>query len=289
MPSLTPESRNAEVTDEAMREGMINGLFTLIPATGMVYAAQRFIPKFHAITNVQSRTALAIMPALFVFAFTAEEKVVHRMREIAKENQHAHDSVAWAERQLTNQSQDKETQEIHELYRRAVYESGVRVVPGNQLSFHHIASNYVQENPFKVLASLAVPGVVWIFYGRTGQEHLTLSMKLMHTRVFGQFATLSALLGVMGFKEFMDRSGKFITEEQAETRVQEMQELRSQMLQRLDASNKARQAYREAIQTAHDQDVVEGHVVEHKKHHHNKKKHHKEEEQVSTIAVSPQL
>jgi hypothetical protein len=282
MPSLTPDSRNAEVTNEAMQEGLMNGLFTLIPTAGLMYAAVQYSPKFRSITNMQSRTALCIMPALFVFGFTAEEKVVHSMRQMAKENQHAHDSVTWAERQLTRRSQDAQEQEVSQLYRRAVYESGVRVVP--QLKLHHIAANYVQENPFKVLASLAVPGVAWIFYGRAGQEHLTFSMKVMQTRVMGQFATISMLLGVMGFKELMDRSGKFITEDEAEARVEEMKELRAQMLQRLDASNKANQAYQDAIHKAHDQDVQEGHVVEHKKvHHHDKKKDHKSEK-VSAMA-----
>lgn len=150
-------------------------------------------------------------------------------------------------------------------------------------------ANYVQENPFKVLASLAVPGVAWIFYGRTGQEHLTFSMKLMHTRVFGQFATISCLLGVMGFKEFMDRSGKFITEAQAEARVEEMQDLRLSMLQRLEASNKAQQAYQDAIQKAHDEDVKEGHAIQHKKkkHGHKKQQHHEAVDSNATMALSP--
>lgn len=288
MPSLTPLDKRDEVADQAFKEGLINGLFTLVPTTGAMYVALQKSEWLRRSTNMQSRTALCIMPALFMFGFTSEEKVVHRMREMAKEAQHSHESVTWAEAQLT-QSQVEHQKELTDLYRRAVYESGVRVVPGDRLGVHHIMANYVQENPFKVLASFAVPGVAWIFYGRAGQEHLTFSMKLMHTRVFGQFATISMLLGVMGFKEFMDRSGKFITESQAEARVEEMQELRIQMLQRLEASNKAKAAYEDAIHKAHDQDVAEGHVIEHKK-----KKHHKKQQQPegvevtsATMAVSP--
>lgn len=193
------------------------------------------------------------------------------MREIAKESQHSHDSMLWAERQLTKRSEAKhaeEQQELSNLYRRAIYESGVRVVP--ELKTHHIASNYVSENPFKVLATVAVPGVAWIFWGRAGQEHLTFAMKVMHTRVFGQFATISALLGVMGFKEYMDRNGKFITEDQAETRVKEMQELRNEMMARLEAKNEAVEAYNKEIMKAHEQDEKE-HTVHSKKH--KKKKH----------------
>lgn len=287
MPSLTPLDRREEVADQAFKEGMISGIFTLIPATGLVYFAVQKSEWMRKRTNMQVRTALCVMPALFMFAFTSEEKVVHRMREIAKESQHSHDSVTWAEAQLSA-SQQAHQKELSDLYRRAIYESGVQVVPGDRLSTHHIMANYVQENPFKILATMAVPGVAWIFYGRSGQEHLTMSMKIMHTRVFGQFATISALLGVMGFKEFMDRSGKYITEAQAEARVEEMQDLRVQMLSRLDASNRAQAAYEDAIHKAHDEDVKEGHAITHKK-----KKHHKKQQQPegvdanATMAMSP--
>ena len=69
--SLTPQSRSAEATSVAMNEGLMNGLMTLIPSTGAVYLAMKNSPRFLARTNMQSRTALAIMPALFVFAWTA--------------------------------------------------------------------------------------------------------------------------------------------------------------------------------------------------------------------------
>ena len=71
MSSLTPAERNAEATSAAMWEGSVNGVLTLIPSTAAVYLAMKNSPRFLARTNMQSRTALAIMPALFVFAFTA--------------------------------------------------------------------------------------------------------------------------------------------------------------------------------------------------------------------------
>ena len=39
-------------------------------------------------TNSQSRTAIAIMPPLFIFAVTAEQKLTHRMHEVASESEH---------------------------------------------------------------------------------------------------------------------------------------------------------------------------------------------------------
>ena len=71
MTSLTPAERNAEATAAAMWEGTVNGVMTLIPSTAAVYLAMKNSPRFLARTNMQSRTALAIMPALFVFAWTA--------------------------------------------------------------------------------------------------------------------------------------------------------------------------------------------------------------------------
>ena len=87
--------------------------------------------------------------------------------------------------------QDEDGSALAGLYRKSVENSGVRIVPGDELSLHHKVSNYVASNPLKTLLGLAIPSVGLIFYGRTGKEHLQLSMKLLHTRVFGQFATLS--------------------------------------------------------------------------------------------------
>ena len=86
-----------------------------------------------------------------------------------------------------------------------------------------VATSIQQENPFKILCAIGVPTVFYIFKGREGQQHLQLQMKLMHTRVFGQFAVISMLLSLMGFKEYMDRNGKYITEADVQSRVAEMQ------------------------------------------------------------------
>ena len=55
----------------------------------------------------------------------------------------------------------------------------------------------------------------------------------MHTRVYGQFAVISMLLSLMGFKTYMDNCGKFITQQEADTRVEEMKRMREDLLQRI--------------------------------------------------------
>ena len=165
------------------------------------------IPQF---TNWQSRTAMVIMPALFAFALTSEHKMADRMREVANETEHALQTVEWADRehrrrQQQSSSQQQSETELRKLYKQAVLESAIRVVPGNTLGAHHRMANYVQENPFKLLAAVGVPAVAYIFYGRTTKEHLNFQMRLLHTRVYGQFTIICSLLSIMGIKEFMDR------------------------------------------------------------------------------------
>lgn len=133
-------------------------------------------------TNFQSRTALAIMPPLFVFGLTSEKKLEHDMKQMAAEG-----TDAWVKQQEAEQhkklkesihSLSAEQAEMMELYKDEVEHSGVRIVPGDTLGFHHKIANYWQANPFKILAAIGIPGVVYIFKGKAGQEHLQLQSKV---------------------------------------------------------------------------------------------------------------
>jgi phosphoribosylformylglycinamidine (FGAM) synthase PurS component len=258
--TLNPKERRDEASSAAAWEGSINALLTLIPSSAAVALAMRN-PGFRMRTNWQSRTALSIMPAFFVFTLTSEQKLSHKMKEIAQESQHNNESVKWAEQvhnarsKAANESTKEREQQLSELYRKSVQESGVSIVPGDRLGFHHNVANYTAANPFKVLAAFAVPSVAWIFYGQTGLQHVQFSVKLLHTRVFGQFATISLLLGVMGFKELMDKNGKFITQADADQRVEEMKEVRNSLMARLEADKQNREEIEDGIKQAHEEDV----------------------------------
>jgi len=231
MASLTPKSRSDEVTGQAMREGLVSGTIVLVPSLGALYFAMKN-PKFRKLTNWQSRSALVIMPALFAFAFTSENKLIHRMEEVATETEHAMRSVEWAERKYRASPEEIK---LHDLYRESVLNSRVRLVEGELGAYHKVA-NYVQANPFKIIAGIGIPSVAYIFWG---QGHATeqLQMRLLHTRVFGQFAVICTLLGVMGLKEVMDHQGRYITEDEVEARVAEMQATRSRMLHKIEDLN----------------------------------------------------
>ena len=130
-------------------------------------------------TNWQSRTALVIMPALFVFTLTSEQKMLHRMEEVAQETEHAIRSVEWADQEHRKKAmeedveQQRKAQELRQMYRQSILQSGVRVVDTPTLQWYHQGANYVQANPFKVILGIGVPAIVGIFYGKSGKEHCT--------------------------------------------------------------------------------------------------------------------
>ncbi len=96
MPSLTPEHRSDEVTTTAFNDGIMNGALAFIPSLAGLFLAMKN-PTFRKVTNAQSRTAIAIMPPLFTFAVTGEQKLTHRMHEVAAENEHNLE-VRWCKR-----------------------------------------------------------------------------------------------------------------------------------------------------------------------------------------------
>merc|ERR1712137_1436274 len=96
------------------------------------------------------------------------------------------------------------------------------------------------------------------FYGRSGQQHLQLQSKLMHTRVFGQFAVITMLLSLMGFKEYMDRNGKYITEADANRRVLQMHQMREELMAKLADDKKQKERMAQQLKAAHQKDVETG-------------------------------
>jgi phosphoribosylformylglycinamidine (FGAM) synthase PurS component len=262
--SLTPQERAEETSWVAMKEGLVSGAIALVPAAGALALAMRN-PRFVKATNWQSRTALVIMPTLFAFGYTSENKLIHRMDEMAQENEYNREMARYTTsvdrkdlhdaQKGTNLAAD---QQLTELYRQSVEQSGVRVVPGDSLGPHHKFANFWQENPFKILACLGVPTVAYIFYGKSGQEHIPFQLKVMQTRVMGQGAVIGMLLTLMGFKEYMDRNGKFITETEANARVEEMKQVRAELIYRMELDKQHKHELEHEIEEAHEQDVKEG-------------------------------
>ncbi|KAL7510110.1 hypothetical protein ACHAXN_010666 [Cyclotella atomus] len=284
MPSYTPKEQAETTVWDAMYAGFASMGLAAIPTSAGVYAAMQFSPKFVKATNWSSRTAILIMPPLFAFAYSAESKLVHRMHEMASDAEHSKHMAEWTHQHMIKEHKEQlkrmatqkilqqpgmenvvthktegddeaHEKEIVDKFRESVLNSNIRVIPGNELGFYHKVANFWQENPFKILAFAGIPTVGYIFYGRSGQEHLQLQMKVMHTRVMGQFAVISMLLTLMGFKEYMDRSGKYVTEADVNARVAQMQESRMELLARLKREKAAAAQVAEKRLKAHEADM----------------------------------
>lgn len=255
--SLTPLSRSDEATADAAYEGLFNGVLTLVPSiAGVGYLLKKY-PGFALRTNWQSRTAIAIMPAMFVAGLSSELKLSHRMKEIAQETQHNVDTARWAQEQWEEQKHRTdltESQHLSVLYQESLRNTNICVVP--ELHFYHKAANFVAGNPLKTLAAAAVPTYIWIFRGRNEQAHLQLASKIMHTRVLGQAAAIGMLLGVMGFKDYMDSNGRFISQEQSDMRVRAMELVREDLLRQLEVDQQRKAESQRLLKEAHEQDSM---------------------------------
>jgi uncharacterized protein (UPF0305 family) len=253
MTSLNPREHKDQITREAFYHGAWYGGVTLVPSTGIVYYCYKQFPNFVARTNWQSRTALSLMPALFAFAAAGEHYLVQNMIRMADETQHKTATVEWADRVQDRRMELRKQQgaeeeahgldhqaELARLYRESV-SKGVRIVPGDRLAIHQRVLNFWQENPAKILFGAGIPAIGYIFYSRSKNPHLQFQMQVMHTRVMGQFTVLLFMLTLMGVKGYMDQNGKFITEAEAEDKVEELQLARLELIEKLNRDRKQRQ------------------------------------------------
>jgi len=264
MSSLTPGSRSDEATQEAAYEGLFNGVLTLLPSMAAVGYALKKYPGFASRTNWQSRTAITIMPAMFVAALSSELKLAHKMKEIAQETQHVQETAKWANEQWEEQkhaTELNESQHLNLLYQQSLRNSNVCIVP--HLQWYHKSANFVAANPIKVLAAAAIPTYVWIFRGNNEKQHLQFATKIMHTRVLGQAAAIGFLLTVMGFKDYMDSNGRFISQAEADGRVREMELVRNDLLLRLEEEQQRKADARRLIKEAHEKDAMKQQQQQH--------------------------
>lgn len=68
---------------------------------------------------------------------------------------------------------------------------------------------------------------------------------------------ITMLLSLMGFKEYMDRNGKYITEADVQARIAQMQESRMELLMRLRRDREEAEKVAEKRRQAHEADMAE--------------------------------
>uniref|UniRef100_A0A7S2KTM8 HIG1 domain-containing protein n=1 Tax=Leptocylindrus danicus TaxID=163516 RepID=A0A7S2KTM8_9STRA len=240
--SLTPQDR----ADDAMKKATIDGLISAVcmgMASGVsVWYGLNNSTSFRKMTNFQSRTAMVIMPPLFAFALSSESNLLRYQRDMAE------DATSNASA-LSEMNRVETEAQLSDLYKQHLRNkrSGIRIVEGDSLGPHHLLANFWQENPFKMLVALGIPSVAYIFH-KYNNKQIPFQLKVMQTRIVGQFSVIAFLLGLVGFKSYMDANGKFVTEADATRGIEDIKRMEIELTERLARERVMQRKMNEALQ-----------------------------------------
>jgi hypothetical protein len=194
---LTEAVRKEKVLKVASYEATKWGVVAGAVATGGVMLANLKSKKFHQFMSVSAKVSLPVMTAIGFWAYKYE--MVAFDARLYPERYGIHDTVDG----------------------KASYEASQAAEAGRirkSMPVHHSIANYIFDHPFQFIIALGIPLTASILNAQKYNTHLTFSQKIMHSRVFAQFGVLSILLTTMGFREYMDRHGRF-PDPSAETAV----------------------------------------------------------------------
>lgn len=176
------ELKKERILSIALGEGLKYGSLVGVAVTaGTVFASYRS-KKFDKFLSLSARTSFPLITGLFAFSVKYELTMIDAQRY--PEN--------WGLKEYVEKGKV------------------------TNMPFHHRVLNAIYDNPFKMVAALGVPFAAYILSEQLKLKHLTLSQKIMHSRVIAQGGIISILLTTMMFKEYMDRNGRFPEPEEVE-------------------------------------------------------------------------
>jgi len=237
-----------DATKVGIHEGLLAAAATAVPTSLAWLHLYKNSPTFLKVTNVSSRTAILTMPPLFAFALASELGVASMADNQDVDENNTVETILWAERvvdkslKVTNEHERRDR--ISDLYKMEVGKN-LRIIPNPEhlksgpgivdypLPLQYRVANFVSDNPFKVLVGIGLPAVGYVFSTEASKTHLQFQQMIMHTRVIGQFTVITCLLTLMGFKDYMDNNGRFVTEFDAACEVAEIAQAREKLLKNL--------------------------------------------------------
>ncbi|KAH9256124.1 hypothetical protein BASA81_005900 [Batrachochytrium salamandrivorans] len=176
---LDPTERRRHVshvaTEEGIKAAIVTSLFWMPPSVYLMFGtsplSQRIQQRFH---NGSVRAGFVMLPMLFAFLYESSEVAI-----VLGGHKHGSplDPTAKAE--------------------------------PSRLPMYQRGANLVLDHPMRLLVLLGIPTVLTSFHLRQMEPSLTLSQRLMHTRVIAQFQIYVAMMGLMGVYRYMDYHGRF--------------------------------------------------------------------------------
>lgn len=172
------ESRKKERTlaiasNAALTAGL--GTFALVGAG--VLAATMFYPRFKKGTSVSTRISLPTMAGLFMFSLRYEQTVISIQRR---------------------------PDNYEDLQSRNLLENKVSSMP-----IHHRLANSMYDHPFVMISCFGFPFAAYVLNTQLKLKHITLSQRVMHSRVIAQAGILTMAMSTMAFREYMEKRGRF--------------------------------------------------------------------------------
>mmetsp|Transcript_14408 Transcript_14408/g.22228 ORF Transcript_14408/g.22228 Transcript_14408/m.22228 type:complete len:268 (-) Transcript_14408:532-1335(-) len=250
--SLTPQDRADDATKKATMDGLISAVCMGMASGVSVWYGLNNSASFRKMTNFQSRTAMIIMPPLFAFAMSSESNLLRYQRDMAEDATRIKDvtTKTYSNASALSEVNRVETEaQLSDLYKQHLRNkrSGIRIVEGDSLGPHHLLANFWQENPFKMLVALGLPSVAYIFH-KYNNKQIPFQLKVMQTRIVGQFSVIAFLLGLVGFKSYMDANGKFVTEADAIRDIEDIKRMEFELTERLARERVMQRKMNEVLQ-----------------------------------------
>ena len=195
--SLPDEERKRIVTRLAVAEGTNSFLWTLAGWGGVLGALHYngYLTKFPVMRSAGPRTLALITPPVIVFTFVSEQVTTRLARP---------EAFAYA-------LQEKQA---------------------SQLPPHQRLANFFYYNPYKIMMGVGVGGVAGLYYQASKNPELSVSQRVLHTRVMAQFSVLVSLAGLMFFKDVMDKRGPFLEPWEEAALIAQQQEYQQKMQQK---------------------------------------------------------
>lgn len=133
--------------------------------------------KFNRFTQISAKVSLPVMAGLFFFTLKYELAITNMNR-----NPHLWEDLS-----------DKNLKSGNITY----------------MPVHHRMANFLYDHPFGCVAGFGVPFAAYILKTQLALKHITFSQRIMHSRVFAQGGILTMGMAIMGFREYMNKRGRF--------------------------------------------------------------------------------
>jgi hypothetical protein len=167
--------RKERILQLAMGEGITWGLGAAALGAAAVGVLSFTRPKFKAL-QISTKVSAPVMLGLGFFSLKHEHAVSRLRREADEEG-------------LSNTD---------------IQKGKVGTMP-----VHHRVLNAMYDHPFGLIAGFGLPFAGSVLYTQMKLKHITVSQRVMHSRVFAQGGIIVMALTTMAFREWMDRHGRF--------------------------------------------------------------------------------